>query len=95
MRHRSSGFRATPAIPKKKSRNFQPSLKACFDVRPLVVEDREHHGVSNEPIGLDPVLALRTLVLGAELADGGLAVEISPIRLELNPDGAELFERVA
>ncbi len=71
---------------------LQPSDQTGAHVRPLVAQDREHHGVPERPVGPDLMTAQHALPDRAELGDGGLRAGVQVVGLDLDPTEPAVVE---
>ena len=71
---------------------LKAALDPCLYLRPIEVGNAEVSRVTDEAIGLNAMAVQRSFVMGAELADGGLAMEVSGVSLEGHAERVAFLE---
>ena len=91
----SSGIHGQHSHTSRRERLCEPLFEQRQDLRPLIVDDREHRDVAQPgPVGAPRVLAEDTLERGADARDGAPRALVPRVGLDLHAGRAERLERV-
>ena len=74
---------------------LQLFLQPAPNLRPLLINDAEHDGISLSSVGHDEIMAMDAFLLRAQAKDGGARRLVDLVRGELHPDAVQPFKREA